>query len=137
MAWRQKELEVYIGKGITLPLKLVGGKPPLETGFDLIRSSIRMILAWSFGTRFFLNEFGSRLEELLEEPNDVILEEMVEHITSDAINKWEKRVELLGVIAEGSKKDLGYKMSLTITYRIKAVDRTDTFVYPFYYQITT
>lgn len=134
MAWKQQELEVYIGKGLTLPLKLVKGSVPIETGFDLIRNSIRMILAWTFGTRFFLNEFGSRVEELLEEPADQILTELVEHTAEDAISKWEKRVEVLELNAELDPLEMG-KINLSIMYRVKAIDRTDTFIYPFYSQI--
>jgi phage baseplate assembly protein W len=134
MAWKQQELEVYIGKGITLPLRLVKGGVPVESGFDLIRSSIKMILAWTFGTRFFLNEFGSRVEELFEEPADLILTELVEHTAEDAINTWEKRVEVVQLSAELDPLEMG-KINLTIMYRVKAIDRTDTFIYPFYSQI--
>jgi uncharacterized protein len=134
MAWKQEELEVYIGKGITLPIRLVKGGVPVESGFDLIRNSIRMILAWTFGTRFFLNEFGSRVEELFEEPADQILTELVEHTAEEAINTWEKRVEVVQLVADLDPLVMG-KINLTIMYRVRAIDRTDTFIYPFYSQI--
>jgi phage baseplate assembly protein W len=123
MAFKVTELEYFIGKGITLPLKL-------------IRSSIRMILSWTYGTRFFLNEFGSRIEEMLDEPTDRITQSILEDLTRDALERWEKRIELISTEAELDPKQEG-KINLEIVYRVKAIDRTDSFVYPFYYQITS
>lgn len=136
MAFLKKELEVFVGGGFTLPLKLVNGRPPIESGFELIRSSIRMILAWTYGTRFFLNEFGSRNEELLEEPTDGILASLLEDLTRDALETWEKRIEVGNVTAEKSIVDRGL-IEISIAYRVRATERTETYVYPFYYQIAS
>lgn len=133
MAFEIKTLKNFIGGGITLPIKLVNGKPPIESGFDLIRASIRMILSWEFGTRFFLNEFGSELNSLLEEPNDHVLENLISTFVTDAVTRWENRVQLLDVQVQ--REESISKISITLTYRIVNTQREDTFVFPFYRNI--
>lgn len=135
MGFVATETQNFLGNGITLPLRLENGKVPLDSGVQLIRSSIQMILAWQYGTRFFLNEFGSRVEELLEEPNDDILRTICFEFIVDALRTWEKRVEVLAADII-RPNDLG-TVELSITYRIISSRKTDTFTFPFYSEITT
>lgn len=134
MAFVQKQVDDFLGKGVTLPINLVNGAWPLDTGVTLIRASIQMILRWVYGTRFFLVEFGSKLEQLLEEPNDEVLRSIAYELIVDALTTWEKRIEVIDVEIE--RPDF-YKMDLKLTYRIVASKKTDTFVFPFYSKITT
>lgn len=135
MAFDPKKLESFIGSGITLPLRLVNGRVPLDTGVPLIRASIRTIIAWPYGIRFFLNEFGSRVEELLEEPNDNILKNIANTFIADAITRWEPRVEFVG--ADYIRNDMGDSLDVELAYRIIATQQLDTFIFPFYRQITS
>jgi Phage baseplate assembly protein W len=128
-----KQVQNFIGQGITLPLKLVNGKPPLESGFELIRSSIITILAWNYGNRFFLGEFGSKLSLLLEEPNDDILQETIKVFVIDAISQWDTRIELIDTQVE---RPNDYSINLTVKYQILSTKREDTFTFPFYRKIT-
>lgn len=132
MPFVTQQLQNFIGQGFTIPLKLTNGRPPLESGFDLIRSSIINIVSWAYGKRFFLNEYGSRLYELLEEPNDIILEDIVRVFVVDAINKWEKRIDLTHC---SIVRTSDIKMEVTVTYQIINTKREDTFVFPFYTKI--
>lgn len=132
MAFNTGRTENYIGSGITLPLKISNGTVPLDSGVELIRSSIRMILFWLKGTRFFLTEFGSKMEELLEEPNDNVLSHLCYTIITDALNTWEKRIEVMDVNI--SIEDRG-KLKVSITYKIITSQRLDTFTFPFYSEI--
>jgi len=134
MAFVQKQVDDFLGKGVTLPMNLVNGAWPLETGVTLIRESIKMILRWVYGTRFFLVEFGSKLEQLLEEPNDEVLRSIAYELIVDALSTWEKRVEVIEVAIE--RPDF-HKLNLKLTYMIVASKKTDTFVFPFYSKITT
>lgn len=135
MGFVQKELEVFVGRGITLPLKLENGRVPVETGTELIKSSIRMILGWVYGTRFFLNEFGSRIEQLQNDPSDKVTRNILEDLTDEAIRTWEKRVEVVEIKATSNQRE--GRVDLSIAYRIRATDREDTVIYPFYYQIAS
>lgn len=132
MPFQSKPIQDFIGSGLAFPIQLNRGKAVISTGFDLIRSSIRMILGWPVGTRFYLAEFGSKLEELLEEPNDDVLKQIMYTFVVDPITNWEKRITLVNVSIEDV--DLA-KVNLRITYRISNSQTTDTFVFPFYRNI--
>lgn len=119
-----------VGKGLVFPIELSStGSPVLKTGFDLINSSIKIILSWPFKQKIMLSEFGSRLGALMEEPNDDLLKGLVEHFTYEALLKWERRIEVLEVLAERRLPDT---LDVTIRYRIKNSGLEDTFVFPFY-----
>jgi phage baseplate assembly protein W len=133
MGFKAAEVQDYVGRGITLPLKLSGGRAPLESGFELIRASIIMILAWPIFTRFFLTEFGSRVEELLEEPNDDVLLNVIETFVVDSLSMWETRVELLDVSVVRTDR----RINLELSYRVVATRKEDSFIFPFYTQINT
>lgn len=128
----QGSLQNFVGQGITLPLDLVNGKAPLATGFELIRSSIINILSWQYGTRFFLGEFGSQLYQLLEEPNDQILQDTIRVFVIDAIAKWDTRIEITNMVMERVSDTT---LNLTVTYNIINIKKEDTFTFPFYRKI--
>lgn len=132
MSIQTQEINNFIGQGITLPLNLIKGKPPLQSGFELLRASIIMILCWEYGKRFFLNEFGSKLNQLLEEPNDLILQDTIRVFVVDAISQWDPRI---GLVNSAIKKTSEKSLDLTITYQILNIKREDTFTFPFYPKI--
>src|SRR6478735_6022309 len=95
MPFQDVPIQNFIGSGLTFPIELDNGRGVIKTGFDLIRSSIRAIVMWPVGSRFYLAEFGSKLERLIEEPNDDILKQIIYTFIVDPINQWEKRIQLL------------------------------------------
>ena len=112
--------------GLIFPLQLSGGKHSVVSGVDLIHSSIRIILSWPLFTRFFETHFGSRTYELVEEPNDDLLVSLCRRFVIDAINTWEKRVELIGLNI--SRPD-PTKLTIELRYRVKELNIEDTFYY--------
>lgn len=133
MPFQRDQIQDFIGKSITFPFKLENGRVPLESGFELIRSSIRIILGWPYGERFFLGEYGSKIDSILEEQNDQILYNLLSTFVIDAIGEWEKRIDLIDVIIEESTDT---KIKVRIYYKVINSQREDNFVYPFYRQIT-
>jgi hypothetical protein len=124
---------MVIGKGLVFPIQLTPeGRPPISSDLTLLDSSIRIILSWYVGTRFFLGSFGSALEQLLREPKDETLASLVKFYTKDAISKWETRVELLDV--ELINQDI-YSLTIHIAYKVKSTGITNTLVFPYYTQI--
>jgi phage baseplate assembly protein W len=128
----QFSISNFIGNGITFPFQLVNGTLPLYSGFELIRSSLITILSWPLGKRFFLAEFGSNLYNLLEEPNDDILKDLIRIFVIDAIAKWEPRIELVDLSLQ---RTTDISIDLTLTYKILAIKKEDTFTFPFYKKI--
>lgn len=127
-------IQRFIGQGIVFPLVLSNGKTPIVSGFELIRSSIRMILGWPNGTRYYLAEFGSRLEELLEEPNDEVLKAVVRTFVIDAITDWEKRIYL---VSSEIVNVTPTRVDIQLTYRVVNSQTEDTYIFPFYRKINT
>lgn len=129
----KEQQAILLGNGITFPIELDStGKPPIETGTELIRSSIRIILAYTWGERFFLRNFGANTDNLLEEPNIDLLEDILEYQIKTSIHKFEKRVKNLTVSIE-SNHDI--KIEVRITYEIIQTQYHDSFIYPFYKDI--
>lgn len=137
MAFQQGPIRNFIGQGLIFPIELENGRGKIFTGFDLIRSSIKMILSWPYNQRFFLSQFGSKLEDVLEEPNDDILQNLVYTFISDALSTWEKRIELISVEMNRNDEDnsAGYSLFISLTYRIINSQIEDNFVFPFYRKI--
>jgi hypothetical protein len=79
-----------------------------------------------------LGEFGTNLEQLLQEPNDLTTQTLVKHFTVDVISKWEKRLEVLEVLLESKDE---YVLYIRITYRVKNTKIEDSFIFPYYSQL--
>lgn len=120
--------QAYLGKGLSYPTKLVGGSWEYLDSTELITQSITTILNTPVGSKFFLPEFGSRLKELVFEPNDEVLEDLLSTFIYEAIRDWEKRVEYIS--SSFSRGD--NVIFCVITYRILASNEVNSFVYPFY-----
>lgn len=129
MGFNPVPVQDFIGKGLTFPIQLVNGRPPIDSGFTLVRASIRTILAYQIGTRFFLAEFGSRMQDLLEEPNDEILENLINTFIIGAVTTWEKRV---AQISSSIDHVDDRTIFVSITYQIQNTNTPDNFIWPFY-----
>lgn len=122
---------VYLGRGLKFPLQLTQGKADTAVDLDLINQSIRIILDTPIGTRLFLPDFGSRLKDLLFEPNDEVLFDLLSYFIIEALDNWEKRIKVLSVdcVAEGTK------VHCTINYRSLNSNEVESYIYPFYRKI--
>lgn len=115
--------------GISFPLQLSSGKHVISEGIDLIKDSIKIILSWPLYTREYVDDFGSRIFEILEEPNDDILISLIKKFTIDALEKWEKRIELISV---NIYRPTNEKVTIDLVYRIKELDIEDSLTHYFY-----
>jgi len=113
-------------KGLMFPLELVSGKHVLVEGIDLIQASIKIIIAWPLFVRFYEGNFGSRIYEVLEEPNDDILVNLIRRFVIDAITQWEKRVELKSLTIERVSSE---NVSIELVYNIKESNIEGSFYY--------
>jgi len=112
--------------GLAFPLTLTTGKHTVVSGVDLIQSSLKVIIAWPMFTRFYEGEFGSRIYEIIEDPNDDILMNLVRRFVIDSITTWEKRIELLSLnITRPSNTSL----VIDLTYNIKESNYEGSFYY--------
>lgn len=128
------EIREYLGQGIKSPDVLVNGKRTLANDRDLVEQSIKIILNTPKGHRFMLPEFGSRLSELLFEPNDGVLEDLIAYFIYDAITTWEKRVQYIKT--EFSRPN-SETLHCEVFYRIMQSNEINSFIYPFYRKIVS
>lgn len=118
----------YIGSGINDPLNVTSGELSVSTDFDRLEQSIRRTLGEATGTRFFNRGFGSRINELLGEPNDEVLKDLVPLFIREALFDWEPRVKINRIeITQGTDH-----MIATITYTVIAANVNRIMTWPFY-----
>lgn len=122
----------FIGKGLTFPIVLTNGKPAIDSGKVLIEASLRDILAWVIGTRYFLGEYGGKLEFLLQEPDNNVSAALLRYYTAGLIAQWEKRVENVGIRVLRRQPGVMY---IRLDYRITNTQITGSFIYPYYSQL--
>lgn len=118
-----------IGKGIVFPLNLnEQGTVQLDGGFDLLRASLRNILAFTIGNRYFLGEFGASPEDLLESPNDDVTAAVIKHRLESQVPYWDPRiqVDLLKV-----ERDNDFTVNVVLNVSLKGTDLSEIFVIPF------
>ena len=125
----------FVGQGLTFPIEIdANGRGVIKSGYDLIENSIVNLLNWPKRDRFFNNDFGARLWELIEEPNDIVGRSLVRNFVFEGIELWEPRVELLEVvIIEDTVTP--EKIDLQLSYIIRGTTTERTFIFPFYKEL--
>ena len=116
-------------QGLVFPLELSSGTHVIAEGDDLIKSSIRIILAWPIYTCEYKDDFGSRIYEALEDQNDEVLITLIKKFVIDSITKWERRIELKKMTFERPNSE---RLIVDLLYIIKDINIEDTLRYTFY-----
>jgi phage baseplate assembly protein W len=125
--------DFILGKQFTFPFSFTSaGRVPISSDVELIRRSIASILTWPYGTRFFLGQYGSKLRELLEDPNDAQMLGLVKYYIVEAVTRWETRITDLEVPKIEQKDN---RIDITLKYQIIQLAREDSFVFPFYTKV--
>lgn len=126
----------FIGSGIIFPIELtVDGRPAIHDDVKLINSSIMTIINWPYAHRYFNEQFGCRVFELLEEPNDDISKILLSHFITDSLTMWEKRIKINNSGVRVLRFD-NTKVEIELRYRVNATKSEETFIFPFYKEIT-
>ena len=111
-------------RGIVAPfVDRAEGPFELRGTSEVLWSSICNILLTPFNTRIHLLDFGSRLPELVFEPNDDILRNMALVYVRDALAKWEPRVNVIDVSVNRDIYVEG-RLHVTVTYSVRGDDNS-------------
>jgi hypothetical protein len=129
----------FLGKGLKFPFRFQersgGAQISATTSAEHahIHESILQILGTRPGERFMRPNFGSRIKDLVFEPNDEVLKGLLRHWIVDAIRRWEKRVVVTDVSFDDSdtNKDQ-HVLFARIAYRVIQSQVEGNLVYPFY-----
>ena len=134
----------FLGKGLSFPFRFsprTGGTAvSSSTSFhpDHIHESITQILGTRLGERIHRPDFGSRLHELVFEPNDRVLKALLRQYISQALHRWEPRIRVASIAFDDNPVVTDQnRLDVHMHYSIIATNTEANFVYPFYRQPLT
>ena len=122
----------FLGRGWTFPIAVdATGRIALSEYENDIQESLRIILLTSKGERVMRPDFGSSLHDFVFESMSATTIGRVQAAVTDALIKWEPRVQVLKVNVEPEQGEIG-KLLIDIEYRVRATNNRFNLVFPFY-----
>lgn len=118
-----------IGIGAIFPIELKEnnqgqtGWYPVYGDSKLIEENIKALLLYEIGQRLRQEDFGTKLIEVLEEPNTSALSFLVREYIMQALAKYESRV----VVTKISSTKLNQKLHILLEFRIVELNQ-DSFL---------
>ena len=118
-----------IGVGAIFPIELKEndqgqtGWYPVYGDSKLIEENIKALLLYEIGQRLRQEDFGTRLIEVLEEPNTSALSFLIREYLMQAMNKYESRVQITKI----SSIRLNQKLHILLEFRIVELN-LDSFI---------
>jgi len=141
----------FLGKGMALfPFAMKGGTVAMNSYEDQVEQSIRLILKTERGERVMRPDFGAGMELLAFEPLNAVTLALVRERVSEALLRFEPRIDLLAVAVESGELAVavesgelavavesgedqqGRCLLVSIAYRIRRTNTEKNLVYPFY-----
>lgn len=114
----QKSVGVGAGYPIELRENSEGNQGWYTDAFDpnLVKQNIRAVLLYEINTRFRQEYFGTRIWEILDEPNTAATSFLLSRFIKDGIRVWEPRVTLNsdGVVITRKRETINIKLIYTI-----------------------
>ena len=122
----------FRGRGWKYPIELdrSGGVAYSELD-ESIRQSIHIILGTAPGERVMRPSFGCSIHDLIFAPNSMGTAGLAIHYVSEALMKWEPRIQDIEVEANPSDDDPN-RLDIAIKYKVRATNNARNLVYPFY-----
>lgn len=122
----------FLGRGWTFPIGVDANRRiALSEYEDDIREALRIILLTSKGERVMRPEFGAGLHDFVFESMSATTIGRMQAAVTDALVKWEPRVQVIGVTVEPEHGEIG-KLLIDIEYRVRATNNRFNLVFPFY-----
>jgi len=118
-----------LGRGLAFPLS-VGVRGLAESaGVARVEESIRLILGTQHGERLMRPDFGARLRSLIFAPNNATTASLASFYVSDALARWEPRVDVLDVLVTNDV--VAGALVIEIRYRLRATAQEHSLTIPF------
>ncbi len=105
----------------------------MSTFEENIEESILIILGTALGERVMRPDFGCAIHDLVFAPNNSNTHGLIIYYVTEALNKWEPRIQALGVDCELGPGQ-GNRVNVSIEYQVIATNNVYNLVYPFYLQ---
>ena len=114
-----------LGRGISFPPRIdTDGRFAYSTGAENVRESIRVVLSTDRLERIMLPEFGGGLAGYLFEPNTPTTHRLIQERITQALGRWEPRIDLEGVRVAADPDDPRAAIA-TVRYRLRATGAAD------------
>jgi phage baseplate assembly protein W len=122
-----------IGQGWKFPPKVnASGGLDWSSGPDRIRDAIWIVLSTSPGERVMRPTFGAGVQDYVFEPNSAAFRTRLASAISDALSKWEPRINIVNInVSAGDELSL---VNISIDYTIRTTNELFNLVYPLYLQ---
>ncbi len=122
----------FLGIGWKFPIRVnpKGGLSYSKYEQD-IEEAIWIILGTAKGERLMLPNFGCGIHDLVFAPINPTTIGDIEHHVTEALRKWEARIDLLEVNVEQDREELN-KLLIKIDYKVLSTNTYANIVYPFY-----
>jgi hypothetical protein len=121
-----------IGRGWAFPPTLDERRTiALTEDEEEIEQAIRIILGTAPGQRVMRPEFGCRIHDLVFAPNNTATAGVAARYVTEALGRWEPRIEVRRVDVETDPHDAACLM-ISVEYRIVSTHSNRSLVYPFY-----
>lgn len=118
------------GRAGGLALNNRGGLAMTDNGAS-VRQSILMLLSTRPGERVMRPNYGCNLQRLVFSPNDQTTAGLAIHYVRQAIQKWERRVDVVHLDAgPGEGSAAGSVLQIYLEYRVRSTLQTQSVVYP-------
>ncbi len=121
-----------LGTGVAFPLGVdQRGAIALAPGETDVEQAITIILATAPGERPMRPDFGCAVHDHVFDVLDAEAFGGIENAVREAIDRWEPRVEVLGVDFEMERQNEG-RLGIVLTYSVRDVPGVRNLVHPFY-----
>jgi phage baseplate assembly protein W len=101
------------------------GRLTFVEGRDAVRQSIMLLLSTIPGERVMRPEYGCDLFRLVFAPNDDTTAGLAMHYVRRAVERWERRAEVLRVDAV-RHPDVDSELDIVLEYRVRATNDVET-----------
>ena len=125
-------MKSFIGCGFSFPLKVdSNGSLAMSVDEANVEQSIKIIIGTAKGERPYRAEFGCAIHDLVFHPNNRSTASRVAAAVKDSLLRYEHRIKDLEVHAEPDEF-LPNRMNVHISYVVRALNKRENMVYPFY-----
>jgi phage baseplate assembly protein W len=126
--------KAFLGVGWSFPPCLgADGRANMAAYEEDIRQAILIILGTDRGERVMRPDFGAGLNSFVFEPVNRTTMQLVKSRVEESLIDWEARIDIqaVTVAADASERN---KLTIEVTYRVRATNAVRNLVYPFYLQ---
>jgi phage baseplate assembly protein W len=125
----------FLGRGWAFPIRIESdrGRIAFVEYEEDVEQAIHIILSTSKGERVMRPDFGCGIHDLVFGAVSTSLITQIKESVTEALRKFEARIDLLHVDVDASKTEQGL-LKIRVDYRHRTTNQPDNYVFPFYFK---